>query len=172
MELIADGLLIVAAAVAGVYCIVLARRLHRLSDLDSGVGGAIAQLSRQVTELKSTLDAAKRGATGSARTLEDAVARATAAADRLERLIAVETAQASAREAADDRAEPASAQPADGFMPADPVGPVQEAEGAIPITREEWEGDPPPDPEEPARDDVRRALRDLLGALNSERNPV
>ena len=51
MELIADILLIAGALGAGLYCIVLSRRLNRFTDLEKGVGGAIAVLSAQVDDM-------------------------------------------------------------------------------------------------------------------------
>ena len=48
VEMIADVLLVAGALGAGVYCYVLARRLSRFNDLETGVGGAVAVLSAQV----------------------------------------------------------------------------------------------------------------------------
>ena len=45
MELIADILMISGTLAVAVYCMVLARRLSRFTDLEKGVGGAIAVLS-------------------------------------------------------------------------------------------------------------------------------
>ena len=47
MNLIADILLVAGALGAGIYCFVLARRLSKFNDLESGVGGAVAVLSAQ-----------------------------------------------------------------------------------------------------------------------------
>jgi hypothetical protein len=88
MELVADGLLIAAAAVAALYCHVLSRRLRRLGDLDSGLGGAVATLSRQAEDLRAAIDDARRSAAESSRELAKRTARADAAAGRLEILIA------------------------------------------------------------------------------------
>ena len=87
MDLIADGLLISAACVAALYCHVLARRLRRLGDLDAGLGGAIAALSRQAEELRGAIDSARGAAAESSRELTKRTARAEAAAGRLEILI-------------------------------------------------------------------------------------
>jgi hypothetical protein len=87
MDLIADGLLISAACVAALYCHVLARRLRRLGDLDAGLGGAIAALSRQAEELRTAIDGARGAAGESSRELAKRTARAEAAAGRLEILI-------------------------------------------------------------------------------------
>lgn len=88
MALIADGLLIAGALVAAIYCHVLARRLRRLRDLDAGLGGAIAALSRQVEEMRRTLESARQVSGESVRTLAERTARAEVAAGRLELLLA------------------------------------------------------------------------------------
>ncbi len=49
MELIADILLVAGALGAGLYCFVLSRRLRKFTDLEQGVGGAVAVLSSQGT---------------------------------------------------------------------------------------------------------------------------
>ena len=48
MTLIADILLVAGALGAGLYCHVLAGRLRRFTDLEKGVGGAVAVLSAQI----------------------------------------------------------------------------------------------------------------------------
>ncbi|HBT01357.1 MAG TPA: hypothetical protein DEB47_16175, partial [Citreicella sp.] len=58
MDLIADILLAAGALGAGFYCFVLSRRLTRFTDLEQGVGGAVAVLSAQVDDLTRTLAAA------------------------------------------------------------------------------------------------------------------
>ena len=59
MDIIADILLISGAIGAGVYCLVLGRRLNKFNDLEKGVGGAVAVLSAQVDDLNRTLAAAQ-----------------------------------------------------------------------------------------------------------------
>jgi hypothetical protein len=88
MELIADFLLIAGAAGAAFYCRVLARRLGALKELDSGLGAAIAALSRQVDELRVSLDAAKTMTDDQGRGLIQLTTRAETAAGRLELLLA------------------------------------------------------------------------------------
>jgi hypothetical protein len=88
MALIADILLIAAALAAGFYCIVLSRRLTRFTDLERGVGGAVAVLSAQVDDMTRALAKAQSAAGTSAATLEAATERAEAAARRLELLLA------------------------------------------------------------------------------------
>ncbi len=88
MELIADILLIGAALAATVYCIVLSRRLRRFTDLEKGVGGAIAMLSGQVDDMTRTLEVAQASAIGSTETLNELTGKAENAARRLELLVA------------------------------------------------------------------------------------
>lgn len=88
MSIIADILLMAGAIGAGLYCLVLSNRLRRFTDLEKGVGGAVAVLSAQVDDLAKALAAAEGTADSSVRTLSDVNARAEAAAERLELLVA------------------------------------------------------------------------------------
>ncbi len=88
MTMIADILLIAGAFGAGLYCLVLSRRLRRFTDLEKGVGGAVAVLSAQVDDLTKTLAGAQATAKMSVSTLDDVSARAEAAGTRLELLVA------------------------------------------------------------------------------------
>ncbi|WP_299672843.1 hypothetical protein [uncultured Roseobacter sp.] len=84
MELIADVLLAAGALGAGLYCLVLGRRLNRFNDLEKGVGGAVAVLSAQVDDLTKTLSAAQATAATSAQTLTDLTKRAEDMSRKLE----------------------------------------------------------------------------------------
>lgn len=88
MVLISDILLIAGAFGAGLYCYVLSRRLRRFTDLEKGVGGAVAVLSAQVDDLTKTLAQAQTTATSSVNRLDDVSARAEAAGRHLELLVA------------------------------------------------------------------------------------
>jgi hypothetical protein len=88
MEFIADALLIAGATGAGAYCMVLSKRLRALKDLDSGLGAAIATLSRQVDEMRGSLESAKALTGDQNRSLSQLTARAEMAAGRLELLLA------------------------------------------------------------------------------------
>ena len=88
MELIADILLVAGAFGAGVYCLVLARRLKRFNDLEKGVGGAVAVMSAQVDDMTKTLASAREISGKSTEALNDLTTRAEDAARRLELLIA------------------------------------------------------------------------------------
>lgn len=88
MEVIADILLVAGAFGAGVYCLVLSRRLRRFNDLEKGVGGAVAVLSAQVDDLTRTLQSAQGSASTSTASLEGLTDRAENVARRLELLVA------------------------------------------------------------------------------------
>ncbi|QJF52969.1 hypothetical protein [Roseobacter ponti] len=84
MDLIADIFLGAAAMGAGIYCLILGRRLNRFNDLEKGVGGAVAVLSAQVDDLTKTLAAAQSTASHSAETLTELTRKAESMAQRLE----------------------------------------------------------------------------------------
>lgn len=88
MELIADIFLVAGALGAGLYCFVLARRLARFNDLESGIGGAVAVLSAQVDDLTQTLASAQKTASTSSAALEKLTEQADSVARRLELLMA------------------------------------------------------------------------------------
>jgi hypothetical protein len=88
MVMIADIFLVAGALGAGFYCYVLSRRLRRFTDLEKGVGGAVAVLSAQVDDLTQILTRAQSTAKSSVGRLDDVSARAEAAARHLELLVA------------------------------------------------------------------------------------
>ena len=88
MEVIADILLVAGALGAGFYCFILARRLSRFTDLENGVGGAVAVLSAQVDDLTRTLGNAQKTAGESTSSLGELTDRAEDVARRLELLVA------------------------------------------------------------------------------------
>lgn len=88
MELIADILLVAGALGAGFYCFILARRLTRFTDLENGVGGAVAILSAQVDDLTKTLHSAQKSAGDSSQSLTELTDRAEDVARRLELMVA------------------------------------------------------------------------------------
>lgn len=85
---LSDILLGAGALGAGIYCVVLSQRLRRFTDLERGVGGAVAVLSAQVDDLSRTLQRAEEAAKGSVAGLAQASQRAEAAGQRLELLLA------------------------------------------------------------------------------------
>lgn len=88
MTFIADILLIAGALGLAVYCTVLSRRLSRFTDLENGVGGAVAVLSVQVDDMTKTLERAREAANASSNSLTDMTDRAESVAGRLELLVA------------------------------------------------------------------------------------
>lgn len=88
MELIADILLVAGALGAGLYCFVLSRRLRRFTNLERGVGGAVAVLSTQADELKKSLDSARDASDQSGAVLKELTQRAETVAQRLELMMA------------------------------------------------------------------------------------
>lgn len=112
--MIADILLVAGALGAGLYCYVLSRRLRRFTDLEKGVGGAVAVLSVQVDDLTKTLTEAQATAKSSVGKLDDVSDRAEAAGRKLELLVA----------SLHDLPEPASTQPSENpFFVRRPAGP-------------------------------------------------
>lgn len=107
MALISDILLVTASLGLAIYCVVLSRRLNRFTDLEKGVGGAVAVLSAQVDDLTRALRTARETAQGSAAALDDTTSRAEDVARRLELHIA----------AMHDLPEPGTTPPTETAMP-------------------------------------------------------
>lgn len=78
MSLITDGLMIATALTACVYCLVLSRRLRRLTDSELGIGQQIAALNAALADTQSALAETRAG-------LEDQKSSAKAATERLGR---------------------------------------------------------------------------------------
>ena len=87
MSILMDGLLMAASLFAGGYCWVLARRVRALKDLDSGLGGSIVSLTRQIELARSTLDEARSTARDNRHELDQLIARADSAASQLKLLL-------------------------------------------------------------------------------------
>ena len=88
MNEIANILMAAGALGAGFYCMVLSRRLRRFTDLEHGVGGAVAVLSAQVDDLTRTLTRAQAATKSSVSGLSATTERAEAAGKHLELLMA------------------------------------------------------------------------------------
>ena len=84
MDYFADIFLGAGALAAAFYCLVLSRKLSRLSGLDQDLGSAIAVLSKQVDEMTNVLNDAKHTAGQSAEQLQTMTARAEDVAGKLE----------------------------------------------------------------------------------------
>lgn len=87
MEMIADGLLIAGALTAAFYCWILSSRVKGLTDLDDGLGSAIATLGRQVDELQSALKAVREDSASAKLELGEATQKAEDVSKRLNLLI-------------------------------------------------------------------------------------
>jgi hypothetical protein len=88
MSELADLLLAAGAIAACAYCIILSRRLRRFTDLENGVGGAVAVLAGQVDDLSRTFTGAQSATRTSAVALGEVCERAEAAGRRIELLLA------------------------------------------------------------------------------------
>lgn len=84
MEFISDILLGMGALAAAVYCVILSKKLNRLSGLDQELGTAIALLSRQVDEMTKVLESAQTAADGARSDLQEATERAEVVAAQLQ----------------------------------------------------------------------------------------
>ncbi|MDA8746703.1 hypothetical protein N9M66_00660 [Litoreibacter sp.] len=86
LEILSDILLGAGALAAAFYCVVLSRKLNRLTGLDQELGGAIALLSQQVDEMTAVLQSAQTSATGARDELDELTVRAEGIASRLHAL--------------------------------------------------------------------------------------
>jgi hypothetical protein len=71
IPMILQAALVVAALTVAGYCHLLARRLRKLNDLETGLGGAIAVMAAEIARLEAALAAAQAGAA----TASDGLAR-------------------------------------------------------------------------------------------------
>jgi hypothetical protein len=88
MDVIMNGLLIAATLFAGIYCYVLAGRVRALKSLDSGLGGSIVSLTRQIELARTTLEEARTASQDSQRDLSQLVEQAESSATQLRLLVA------------------------------------------------------------------------------------
>lgn len=84
---LSDLLLATGALAACAYCLTLSRRLRRFTDLESGVGGAVATLAGQVDDLSRTFAGVQSATHGTATALGEVCDRAEAAGRRIELLL-------------------------------------------------------------------------------------
>lgn len=91
LGLLSDLLLLGATAGIALWCRHLAKRLRAFDDVDTGLGGTIAALSKQVAALEASLAASRDAATQEAQTraagIDEAVARADDRIGRMEMLL-------------------------------------------------------------------------------------
>ena len=84
LDIIADVLLGAGALAAAFYCVVLSRKLSRLTGLDQELGTAIAVLSQQVDEMTQVLQTAQASANDAREKLSEMTERAEDAAMKLQ----------------------------------------------------------------------------------------
>ncbi len=90
MELIADGLLIATAMTAGFYCLILSKRLRRLTDSGHNIGPQIEALDRALSETRAALAETREGVSemrGSTKAAIAQLARETARGEEMAELI-------------------------------------------------------------------------------------
>ena len=88
MTLIADGLLIATCLTTALYCLVLSRRLRRLSDTDEGIGQQILRLNTALAETKAAVSEIRKTAQSATEQLEADIEAAKRQSDQLQRQIA------------------------------------------------------------------------------------
>ena len=70
--LLQAGLLVASCGLA-LFCLTLARRLRRLNDLESGLGGAIAVMAAEVDRLEQAIRNARAEATDASQKLSEEI---------------------------------------------------------------------------------------------------
>ena len=73
---ILQAALVLAGTALAVFCLVLSRRLRKLNDLETGLGGAIAVMTAEIARLEAALAAAKAGATAASDNLAREIEKA------------------------------------------------------------------------------------------------
>ena len=68
--------LIVFTICLSMFCFMLARRLRKLNDLETGLGGAIAVMTAEISRLEKSILLAKAEATGATHALAKEIERA------------------------------------------------------------------------------------------------
>lgn len=76
VELMLQTALVAASVGLAGFCLLLAGRLRRLNDLETGLGGAIAVMAAEVDRLEKAIRAARAEATEASEALADEIARA------------------------------------------------------------------------------------------------
>lgn len=104
MELISDGLLLATALTAAVYCIILSRRLRRLTDSGEGIAAQIAALDAALGETKAAMTETRRG-------IADARVTVRSAREGLDKAIAAARSEAEALRRASEAARAAHPPP-------------------------------------------------------------
>lgn len=132
MNVLADIFLSAATIGAVFYCWTLSRRLRRFNDLETGVGGAVATLSREVDGMTAALGSAQTAAVASAGSLSDLTGRAEDAARRLELMVAAMHDLPATGSTPNDRGDAPDPLLLTDRLPPDPVaGPLEEEHGTL-----------------------------------------
>ena len=76
VEYVLQAALVVASVGLALFCLILSRRLRRLNDLETGLGGAIAVMTAEVDRLEVAMRAARDDATKAGEALADSIALA------------------------------------------------------------------------------------------------
>jgi hypothetical protein len=132
MQIIMDGLLVAAALFAGTYCWVLSRRVLALKDLDSGLGGAITQMTRALEDARRALEDAKTATRDGRQEQRELITRAEAASGQLRILLAASRDLAPEPVARLERAAPPHAPRAHQRHPEPPARAPQPARAPAP----------------------------------------
>lgn len=73
LEQLMQLMLLAACLGLGVFCLSLARRLRKMNDLETGLGGAIAVMAAEVDRLERAIRAARDEATAASERLADEI---------------------------------------------------------------------------------------------------
>lgn len=76
VEYVFQAALLVASIGLALFCLVLSRRLRRLNDLETGLGGAIAVMAAEVDRLEVAMRIARDDATAASEALLQSIAAA------------------------------------------------------------------------------------------------
>lgn len=68
--------LIFFTGLVAMFCLILARRVRKLNDLEAGLGGAIAVMAVEINRLENAISAAKSEATSASEALIQEIERA------------------------------------------------------------------------------------------------
>ena len=78
LDLILDASVIAGSLILMLFCVILARRLRRLNDLEQGLGGAIAVMAAEIDRLDQSIRLARQEATIAGEALAGEVQKAQA----------------------------------------------------------------------------------------------
>ncbi|MDB6182662.1 hypothetical protein [Paracoccus fistulariae] len=76
VEYLFQAVLVMASVGLAFFCLILSRRLRRLNDLETGLGGAIAVMAAEVDRLEVAMRAARDDATEAGEALTQSITAA------------------------------------------------------------------------------------------------